>query len=112
MLNEQIFYCRLFRQYLLLLLLNQVASSLFRFIAAASRNMIIANTFGTFALLLLFALGGFVLSRGIRMKDFFRNCRTFLCINPNNGFLFSFCIWSMLQKISRNGGFGFTGLPL
>ena len=51
MLNEQIFYCRLFRQYLLLLLLNQVASSLFRFIAAASRNMIIANTFGTFALL-------------------------------------------------------------
>ncbi|KAL6334259.1 hypothetical protein AAG906_014657 [Vitis piasezkii] len=54
---------RLFRQYLLLLLLNQVASSLFRFIAAASRNMIIANTFGTFALLLLFALGGFVLSR-------------------------------------------------
>ncbi|RVW77079.1 Pleiotropic drug resistance protein 1 [Vitis vinifera] len=48
---------RLFRQYLLLLLLNQVASSLFRFIAAASRNMIIANTFGTFALLLLFALG-------------------------------------------------------
>ncbi|RVW28719.1 Pleiotropic drug resistance protein 1 [Vitis vinifera] len=30
---------------------------------AAGRNMIVANTFGSFSLLLLFALGGFVLSR-------------------------------------------------
>ncbi|RVW77075.1 Pleiotropic drug resistance protein 1 [Vitis vinifera] len=54
---------RLFRQYLLLLLLNQTASSLFRFIAAACRSMIVANTFGSFALVLPFALGGIVLSR-------------------------------------------------
>ncbi|CAL5439940.1 unnamed protein product [Camellia sinensis] len=54
---------RLFRQYLLLLLVNQMASALFRFIGAAGRNMIVANTFGSFALLMLFALGGFILSR-------------------------------------------------
>ncbi|KAL3645872.1 transcription factor [Castilleja foliolosa] len=54
---------RLMKQYLLLLLVNQAASALFRFIGAAGRNMIVANTFGLFALLLLFALGGFVLAR-------------------------------------------------
>ncbi|OAY36963.1 pleiotropic drug resistance protein 1 [Manihot esculenta] len=54
---------RLFKQYMLLLLVNQMASALFRFIASVGRNMIVANTFGSFALLTLFALGGFVLSR-------------------------------------------------
>nr|XP_023910843.1 pleiotropic drug resistance protein 1-like [Quercus suber] len=54
---------RLFKQYLLLLLVNQMASALFRSIGAMGRNMIIANTFGSFALLLLFALGGFILSK-------------------------------------------------
>ncbi|XP_021653514.2 pleiotropic drug resistance protein 1 [Hevea brasiliensis] len=54
---------RLFRQYLVLVLVSQMASALFRFIAAAGRTMIVANTFGSFALLALFALGGFVLSR-------------------------------------------------
>uniref|UniRef100_A0A2C9W1A2 ABC transporter domain-containing protein n=1 Tax=Manihot esculenta TaxID=3983 RepID=A0A2C9W1A2_MANES len=54
---------RLFRQYFLLVLISQMASALFRFIAAAGRNMIVAHTFGAFALVLLFALGGFVLSR-------------------------------------------------
>ncbi|KAL6334325.1 hypothetical protein AAG906_014726 [Vitis piasezkii] len=87
---------RLFRQYLLLLLVNQMASGLFRFIAAAGRNMIVANTFGAFALLMLLASGGFIL--------------TFLCITRNNEFCFLF-IWSMLQIMSRNGGFGVTGLP-
>ena len=42
-----------------------MASGLLRFIAAAGRNMIVSNTFGAFALLVLFALGGFVLSRGM-----------------------------------------------
>jgi hypothetical protein len=41
-----------------------MASALFRFIAALGRNMIVANTFGSFALLLLFTLGGFILSKG------------------------------------------------
>ncbi|KAL1557394.1 transcription factor [Salvia divinorum] len=55
---------RLLKQYLLLLFVHQSASALFRFIGSAGRNMIVANTFGLFALLLLFALGGFVLARG------------------------------------------------
>ncbi|KAI3773385.1 hypothetical protein L1987_47912 [Smallanthus sonchifolius] len=54
---------RFFKHYLLLLLVNQMASALFRFIGAMGRNMIVANTFGSFALLLVFALGGFVLVR-------------------------------------------------
>ncbi|KAM4111355.1 hypothetical protein ACJW30_05G061000 [Castanea mollissima] len=54
---------RFFRTYLLLVLINQMASGLFRFIAATGRTMVVASTFGSFALLLLFALGGFVLSK-------------------------------------------------
>ncbi|XP_048233398.1 pleiotropic drug resistance protein 1-like [Ricinus communis] len=54
---------RLFRQYLLLLLANQMASGLFRSIAAVGRNMIVANTFGAFVLLMLFVLSGVTLSR-------------------------------------------------
>ncbi|OMP00190.1 ABC-2 type transporter [Corchorus olitorius] len=41
----------------------KMASGLFRFIAATGRNMIVANTFGSFALLITFVLGGFVLSK-------------------------------------------------
>ncbi|KAK4252850.1 hypothetical protein QN277_010993 [Acacia crassicarpa] len=54
---------RLFKQYLLLLLISQMASGLFRSIAALGRNMIVANTFGSFALLILITLGGFVLAK-------------------------------------------------
>ncbi|KAG4199033.1 hypothetical protein ERO13_A05G123800v2 [Gossypium hirsutum] len=54
---------RFLRQFLLLVLISQTAASLFRFIASAARNIIVANTFGTFALLVLFALSGFVLAR-------------------------------------------------
>ncbi|KAL2332415.1 hypothetical protein Fmac_019996 [Flemingia macrophylla] len=54
---------RLFKQYLVLLLMSQMASALFRAIAALGRNMIVANTFGSFAVLTLLALGGFILSK-------------------------------------------------
>nr|AMR34859.1 PDR transporter [Artemisia annua] len=54
---------RFFRQYFLLLIVNQMSAALFRFIGAMGRNMIVANTFGSFALLIMFALGGFVLAR-------------------------------------------------
>ncbi|KAI6694837.1 hypothetical protein NL676_022547 [Syzygium grande] len=54
---------RLFKQYLLLVAINQMASGLFRLIASLGRNLIVANTFGSFALVTLFALGGVVLSR-------------------------------------------------
>lgn len=55
---------RLFKQYLLFLLVNQMASALFRFISAACRNAILTGIYGAFALALLFVLGGVVLSRG------------------------------------------------
>ncbi|KAI3789694.1 hypothetical protein L2E82_02497 [Cichorium intybus] len=54
---------RFFKQLLLLLLINQMSSAMFRFIGAIGRNMIVASTFGAFALLICFVLGGFVLSR-------------------------------------------------
>lgn len=55
---------RFFKQYLLLLCLNQMASGLFRFMGALGRNIIVANTFGSFALLAVLVMGGFILSRG------------------------------------------------
>ncbi|GAA0169413.1 ATP-binding cassette [Lithospermum erythrorhizon] len=54
---------RFLKHYLILLLEQQMASGLFRFIGGLGRDMIVANTFGSFALLILVALGGFVLSR-------------------------------------------------
>ncbi|XP_068647580.1 pleiotropic drug resistance protein TUR2-like [Aristolochia californica] len=54
---------RMFKQYLLLLLISQMASGLFRLMAALGRNMIVANTFGSFALLAIMTLGGFIVSR-------------------------------------------------
>ncbi|PKI43561.1 hypothetical protein CRG98_036053, partial [Punica granatum] len=39
-----------------------MASALFRFLAALGRNVIVANTFGSFALVTVFVMGGFILS--------------------------------------------------
>ncbi|KAG2729218.1 hypothetical protein I3760_01G239000 [Carya illinoinensis] len=66
----------LFKQYLLLVALTQMASALFRLIAAICRNMIIANTFGFYVLILPFALGGFVLSREDIKKWWIWGCWT------------------------------------
>ncbi|GFS44954.1 pleiotropic drug resistance 12 [Actinidia rufa] len=54
---------RFFKQYFLLLCINQMSSGLFRFMGAVGRNIIVANTVGSFALLAVLVLGGFVLSR-------------------------------------------------
>ncbi|KAL7122203.1 hypothetical protein ACP275_01G030300 [Erythranthe tilingii] len=54
---------RFFRQLLLLICVNQMASALFRLMGALGRNLIVANTFGSCALLTVFVLGGFILSR-------------------------------------------------
>ncbi|KAJ9159320.1 hypothetical protein P3X46_024831 [Hevea brasiliensis] len=54
---------RFFKQYLMLLITQQMASSLFRLMAALGRNMIVANTIATLSLLATLVLGGFVLSR-------------------------------------------------
>ncbi|KAJ4821384.1 ABC transporter G family member 36 [Rhynchospora pubera] len=54
---------RLFKQYILLILANQMSGGLFRFMGGLARNMVVANTFGSFAILLMLALGGFILTR-------------------------------------------------
>ncbi|XP_048563520.1 ABC transporter G family member 36 [Triticum urartu] len=54
---------RFFKQYLLMLAINQMAASLFRFIGGAARNMIVANVFASFMLLIFMVLGGFILVR-------------------------------------------------
>ncbi|KAL6585268.1 Pleiotropic drug resistance protein 2 [Orobanche minor] len=54
---------RFFRQLLAFFALHQMALSLFRFIAALGRTMVVANTFGTFTLLLVFVLGGFIIAK-------------------------------------------------
>ncbi|CAA6670843.1 unnamed protein product [Spirodela intermedia] len=53
----------LFKQYLLLFLSSQMANGLFRLVGSLGRTMVIANTFGSFAMLVLMVLGGFVLAR-------------------------------------------------
>lgn len=49
-----------------------MALSLFRFIAAAGRTQVVANTLGTFTLLLVFVLGGFIVAKG---KNFVNFCQ-------------------------------------
>ncbi|XP_078432296.1 pleiotropic drug resistance 4 isoform X2 [Wolffia australiana] len=50
-------------QFLLFFFLHQMSLYLFRIMAALGRNMIVANTFGSFGLLIIMILGGFIISR-------------------------------------------------
>ncbi|XP_025626107.1 ABC transporter G family member 32 isoform X2 [Arachis hypogaea] len=54
---------RFFRQFLLYFFLHQMSLGLFRLIGSLGRNMIVANTFGSFAMLIVMALGGYIISR-------------------------------------------------
>ncbi|XWS27183.1 hypothetical protein CRYUN_Cryun26dG0093100 [Craigia yunnanensis] len=54
---------RFFKHYLLLLCLSQMASGLFRLMGGLGRNIIVANTCGSFALLAVIVMGGFILTR-------------------------------------------------
>ncbi|CAK9182084.1 unnamed protein product [Ilex paraguariensis] len=54
---------RFFKQLLAFCGVHQMALSLFRFIAALGRTQVVANTLGTFTLLLVFILGGFIVSK-------------------------------------------------
>ncbi|RVX20020.1 Pleiotropic drug resistance protein 2 [Vitis vinifera] len=54
---------RFFKQFLAFFGVHQMALSLFRFIAAAGRTPVVANTLGTFTLLIVFVLGGYVVAR-------------------------------------------------
>ncbi|KAL0417621.1 UNVERIFIED_CONTAM: Pleiotropic drug resistance protein 2 [Sesamum radiatum] len=54
---------RFFKQLLAFVGVHQMALSLFRFIAAAGRTQVVANTLGTFTLLMVFVLGGFIVAK-------------------------------------------------
>jgi hypothetical protein len=54
---------RFFRAWLLLMAMHQMALGLFRMIAAISRMLIVAQTGGSFGIILVFTLGGFIVSR-------------------------------------------------
>lgn len=55
---------RFFKQLLAFIGVHQMALSLFRFIASAGRTMVVSNVLGSFVLLLVFVLGGFIVSKG------------------------------------------------
>ncbi|KAG8635775.1 hypothetical protein MANES_16G064000v8 [Manihot esculenta] len=54
---------RFFRQLLIYFFLHQMSIALFRVIGSLGRNMIVSNTFGSFAMLVVMALGGYIISR-------------------------------------------------
>nr|QVT92286.1 ABC transporter [Salvia miltiorrhiza] len=54
---------RFFRQFLTFFSIKQMALGLFRFIAAVGRTQVVANTLGTFSLLVIFVLGGFIVAK-------------------------------------------------
>lgn len=54
---------RFFRQFFLFSLISQMASGLFRVVSAVGREVTVANSFGSFAQLVVIVLGGFIISR-------------------------------------------------
>ncbi|KAJ3692072.1 hypothetical protein LUZ60_012422 [Juncus effusus] len=57
-----------FKQLLMVFLVQQMAGGLFRTIAGLGRSMVIAHTGGALSLLLMFALGGFLLPKAVIPK--------------------------------------------
>ncbi|RYQ99046.1 hypothetical protein Ahy_B07g086895 [Arachis hypogaea] len=56
---------RFFRYMILLFTVHQMALGLFRMMASIARDMVLANTFGSAALLVIFLLGGFIIPKGV-----------------------------------------------
>ncbi|KAI5071150.1 hypothetical protein GOP47_0013401 [Adiantum capillus-veneris] len=54
---------RFFQQILLLFCTSQMALGMFRLLGAVGRSLVIASSFGTFALMVLFLMGGFLVAR-------------------------------------------------
>ncbi|XP_031280621.1 ABC transporter G family member 39-like [Pistacia vera] len=54
---------RFFRQFLAFFCIHQMALSLFRLIASIGRVDVVAQTLGTFSMLMVFVLGGFIVAR-------------------------------------------------
>lgn len=47
-----------------------MAMGLFRMMASLARDMVIANTFGSASLLIIFLLGGFIIPKGAELSIF------------------------------------------
>ncbi|KAL2503008.1 ABC transporter G family member 39 [Forsythia ovata] len=60
---------RFFKQLLAFIGVHQMALSLLCFIAALGRTQVVANTLGTFTLLMVFVLGGFVVAKVYDIQD-------------------------------------------
>lgn len=78
-----------------------MALGLFRMMASIARDMVIANTFGSAALLAVFLLGGFIIPKGE-------------LLSPCDGFEFiSYwlinCVLFLYQILLSPGGFGVSG---
>ncbi|GFS40976.1 pleiotropic drug resistance 4 [Actinidia rufa] len=56
-------FTRCLRQFLVYFFLHQMSLALFRVMGSLGRSMIVANTFGSFAMLVVMGLGGYVISR-------------------------------------------------
>ncbi|MED6171515.1 transcription factor [Stylosanthes scabra] len=56
-------FTRFLKQYLVIFCINQMASALFRLMAALGRDIVVANTAGTFSLLSVTVLGGIIIAR-------------------------------------------------
>ncbi|KAK4275171.1 hypothetical protein QN277_018300 [Acacia crassicarpa] len=56
---------RFFRYMFLLFTMHQMALGLFRMMASIARDMVLANTFGSAAILIIFLLGGFIVPKAM-----------------------------------------------
>lgn len=72
---------RFFKQFLAFVGIHQTALSLFRMIAALGRIEVVANTLGSFTLLLVFVLGGYIVSKS--NKSFSSSFICFLVMHTN-----------------------------
>lgn len=103
--NSNIPIYRFLRQFLLYFFLHQMSLALFRVMGSLGRTMIVANTFGSFAMMVVMGLGGYVISRGKWIAVMF--LISFICVTE--------CLFIFLIKtdsISRWWIWGFWISPL
>jgi hypothetical protein len=117
--------CRFIGQFLLLFFLHQTSLALFRVMASLGRNMIVANTFGSFALLVVMILGGFIITKGWTSPYLIIDSSSFFwaTIDSSSKIMYlavlRLCIehataplLDTQQKAYHPGGFGVTGYLL
>jgi hypothetical protein len=61
---NSIAYGRILQHFLVLFAMHQMSMGLYRFLAAIGRTQVMANMLGTAALIAIYILGGFVISKG------------------------------------------------